>query len=85
MAYGTLLNHIPLLTYLMILQVCEDLKAILRIQGCEFFRASVNRPNLFYEVRHAPTSVTTAACTRRPSGGFLRLFVRRCSRCTVSS
>ncbi|GFR46854.1 hypothetical protein Agub_g8494, partial [Astrephomene gubernaculifera] len=25
-------------------QVCEDLKSILRIQGCEFFRASVNRP-----------------------------------------
>lgn len=34
-----------------LMQVCEDLKAILRIQGCEFFRASVNRPNLFYEVR----------------------------------
>ncbi|KAG2445794.1 hypothetical protein HXX76_000398 [Chlamydomonas incerta] len=44
-------------------QVCEDLKAILRIQGCEFFRASVNRPNLFYEVRPKPAAaadVTTA-------------------------
>ena len=31
-------------------QVCEDVQAILRIQGAEVFKMSVNRPNLFYEV-----------------------------------
>ena len=32
------------------LQVCDDLRSILKIDGCELFRSSVNRPNLFYEV-----------------------------------
>ena len=32
-------------------RVCRDLQEILRIEGCETFRNSVNRPNLFYEVR----------------------------------
>ncbi|GLC73616.1 hypothetical protein PLESTF_001400400 [Pleodorina starrii] len=41
-------------------QVCEDLKAILRIPGCEFFRASVNRPNLFYEVLPKPAAAAEA-------------------------
>ncbi|KXZ55835.1 hypothetical protein GPECTOR_2g1386 [Gonium pectorale] len=40
--------------------VCEDLKTILRIGGCEFFRASVNRPNLFYEVRPKPAAAADA-------------------------
>jgi superfamily II DNA helicase RecQ len=31
--------------------VCEHVKEILRIEGCELFRASINRPNLSYEVR----------------------------------
>ncbi|KAL4856450.1 Mediator of RNA polymerase II transcription subunit 34 [Chlorella vulgaris] len=35
-------------------QVCDDLRAILKIQGCEFFKSSINRPNLFYEVRAKP-------------------------------
>lgn len=34
-------------------QVCSDVKSILRIDGCEFFRSSINRPNLFYEVHGA--------------------------------
>ncbi|GIL70438.1 hypothetical protein Vretimale_3595 [Volvox reticuliferus] len=41
-------------------QVCEDLKTILRISGCEFFRASVNRPNLFYEVLPKPAGASDA-------------------------
>lgn len=64
-------------------QVCEDLKAILRIQGCEFFRASVNRPNLFYEVRHA--NAPTAACT---GVHYERPCICSCTgalRCIVSS
>ncbi|KAK9809014.1 hypothetical protein WJX72_007915 [[Myrmecia] bisecta] len=32
-------------------RVCDDLRTILRIEGCESFRSSINRPNLFYEVR----------------------------------
>ena len=31
-------------------RVCDDLKAMLRIEACETFSASVNRPNLMYEV-----------------------------------
>ena len=31
-------------------RVCSDLKALLRIEACETFSASVNRPNLMYEV-----------------------------------
>jgi ATP-dependent DNA helicase Q1 len=33
-------------------RVCDDLKAMLRIEACEAFSASVNRPNLIYEVCH---------------------------------
>ncbi len=31
-------------------RVCDDLKAMLRIEACETFSASINRPNLLYEV-----------------------------------
>ena len=31
-------------------RVCDDLKTMLRIEACEDFSASVNRPNLVYEV-----------------------------------
>lgn len=31
-------------------RVCDDLKTMLRIEACESFSASVNRPNLLYEV-----------------------------------
>ena len=31
-------------------RVCEDLMAMLRIEACESFTASINRPNLQYEV-----------------------------------
>ncbi|PSC67654.1 mediator of RNA polymerase II transcription subunit 34 isoform X1 [Micractinium conductrix] len=34
--------------------VCEDLRSILRIDGAEFFRSPVNRPNLYYEVVPKP-------------------------------
>ena len=33
-------------------RVCDDLKAMLRIEACETFSASVNRQNLIYEVCH---------------------------------
>ncbi|KAK9820921.1 hypothetical protein WJX74_008097 [Apatococcus lobatus] len=36
--------------------VCQDLKDILQIEGCERFKSSVNRPNLFYQVRPKPAS-----------------------------
>lgn len=29
---------------------CRDLAEILRIPGCELFEASIDRPNLYYEV-----------------------------------
>ncbi|XP_053385298.1 ATP-dependent DNA helicase Q1-like [Mercenaria mercenaria] len=35
--------------------VLEDVKKILNIQNCLLFRASFNRPNLFYEVREKPS------------------------------
>ncbi|KAL0042579.1 hypothetical protein WJX79_004210 [Trebouxia sp. C0005] len=35
-------------------RVCDDLKAMLRIEACETFSASVNRPNLIYEVHAKP-------------------------------
>lgn len=31
--------------------VCDDLRSILRIEGCEVFKSSVDRANLFYEAR----------------------------------
>ena len=31
-------------------RVSEDLQKILRISGCETFSASINRPNLHYQV-----------------------------------
>ena len=31
-------------------RVCDDLKSMLRIEACESFSASINRPNLLYEV-----------------------------------
>lgn len=30
-------------------QVCDDIRSILRIEGCDLFKSSINRPNLFYE------------------------------------
>jgi superfamily II DNA helicase RecQ len=42
-------------------QVCRDIKSILRIEGAEQFTASINRPNLHYEVRHKPASAEAAA------------------------
>ncbi|KAK9814024.1 hypothetical protein WJX73_009544 [Symbiochloris irregularis] len=41
-------------------QVCDDLLDILRIQGCERFRSSINRPNLFYEVTDKPAKTEDA-------------------------
>ena len=35
-------------------KVCDDLKAILRMPNAEVFKASINRPNLLYEVRPKP-------------------------------
>ncbi|WIA10092.1 hypothetical protein OEZ85_010299 [Tetradesmus obliquus] len=43
------------------MQVCRDIKSILRIEGAEQFTASINRPNLRYEVRHKPASAEAAA------------------------
>lgn len=31
-------------------QVCDDIRSILRIEGCDLFKSSIDRPNLFYEV-----------------------------------
>lgn len=41
--------------------MCRDIKSILRIEGAEQFTASINRPNLRYEVRHKPASAEAAA------------------------
>ncbi|XP_071493207.1 ATP-dependent DNA helicase Q1-like [Diadema antillarum] len=37
------------------IDVLEDVKSILGLQGCQIFRAGFNRPNLFYEVRPKPS------------------------------
>jgi len=37
-------------------RVCEDLREILGIPGCEVFRRSINRPNLYYEMAAKPPS-----------------------------
>eukprot|EP00887_Chlorella_sp_A99_P002461 scaffold10.g2461.t1 len=36
--------------------VCDEVCDVLCIEGCELFRRSVDRPNLFYEVRDKPAS-----------------------------
>jgi ATP-dependent DNA helicase Q1 len=41
--------------------VCADVAAILRIEGAETFRASVDRPNLFYEVKPKPAKAEELA------------------------
>lgn len=49
-------------------QVCQDLRTILKIEGCELFKSSINRPNLFYEVwrppspQHAPGEAGRHSC-----------------------
>ena len=45
-------------------QVCDDLRSILRIEGCEFFRSSINRPNLYYEARPAAPRCARCAVLR---------------------
>lgn len=40
----------------MLLQVCKDVTNILGISGAEQFAASINRPNLHYEVQHKATA-----------------------------
>ena len=37
-------------------RVCDDLKTMLRLEACESFSASINRPNLLYEVTFPPPS-----------------------------
>lgn len=37
-------------------KVLEDCKNLLRLDSCLVFKASYNRPNLFYEIREKPTS-----------------------------
>ena len=37
-------------------KVLDDCKSLLNLQTCLVFKASYNRPNLFYEVRHKPSS-----------------------------
>lgn len=36
--------------------VIDDIKKILNIPKCVLFKASFNRPNLFYEIRQKPTN-----------------------------
>ncbi len=36
--------------------VCQSIKDILRISACEFFRSSVDRPNLYWTVRKSHSS-----------------------------
>ena len=31
------------------MQVCNDIRSILRIEGCDLFKRSIDRPNLFYQ------------------------------------
>lgn len=40
--------------------MCRDISSILRIDGAEQFTASINRPNLHYEVLHKPASADAA-------------------------
>ena len=50
-------------------QVCEDIKAILHIEGCEAFRSSVDRPNLEYQVGgriDAPCLFAQTWCLEHP-------------------
>lgn len=42
-------------------QVARDLCEILRMQGCERFAASIDRPCLIYEVRRKPSTPDAAA------------------------
>lgn len=36
--------------------VIDDIKKILNIQKCVLFKASFNRPNIFYEIRQKPNN-----------------------------
>ena len=52
-------------------RVCDDLKSMLRIEACESFSASVNRPNLLYEVTMFPGTKLSPWPT---SGQFMLLL-----------
>lgn len=45
--------------------VCKDVQTILGIDGCEVFRSSIDRPNLFYEVWFCSIMHTALAFHRR--------------------
>ena len=36
--------------------VCQDVTSILHIDGAEVFRSSIDRPNIFYEVKQKPAT-----------------------------
>lgn len=55
-------------------RVCDDLKALLKIEGAEFFRSSINRPNLYYAVHPKPA---TAADTTALIVAWIRRYYPR--------
>lgn len=58
-------------------RVCDDLKSMLRIEACESFSASVNRPNLLYEVTVFPSIKLTPW---RTATQFM-LSLNKCTTC----
>ena len=48
-------------------RVRADLCSILRVSGCETFHSSVDRPNLFYEVRQHTTMVRMSSGCGSPA------------------
>jgi ATP-dependent DNA helicase Q1 len=52
-------------------EVLADVCSMLRIVGCVRFRAAVNRPNLFYEVREKKAS---AAAALADVAGFIQTY-----------
>jgi superfamily II DNA helicase RecQ len=48
--------------------VAQDVKQILRIEGAEVFRSSINRPNLYYEVRSTPMALELRRASYAPLG-----------------
>ena len=52
--------------------VIEDVKKILNIPNCVLFKASFNRPNLFYEVRVHISVLSVEQFTNDMSGEMLK-------------
>ena len=71
--------------------VIDDIKKILNISKCVLFKASFNRPNIYYEVKHKPSNneefineLASLIKKKFPQqSGIVYCFSQRESKCSI--